>query len=386
MNEIKIKISVTTGTRAEYGLLRPILHEISKNSKLELYLIVTGMHLSKKHGYTINEIKNDGFEIYKKFSMIPKGNSSFYMAQSLGLGILEFSKIFKKLQPDINLILGDRDEAFASALAASHMNIPNAHIHGGDKTKAGIDEYIRHAITKISNIHFVATQKSKNRILRMGENPKYVLFTGSPGIDEIKKHKITNKIKLEEKYKMKFSGDEILLVFHPVTTQTKSVKKQIENILKVLVRFNKTIIIIKPNSDSGSDIILKTLDFYEKKYSFVKIFPNLPRQDYLGLLKICKILVGNSSSGMIEATYFKIPVINIGIRQSGRETGKNVIHVNDVSELKIYNAVQKGLKISKNNLRICNKLYGQGDASKKIVNFLENVTINDQLIQKQIEY
>jgi len=385
VNEIKRKISVITGTRAEYGLLRPILHEITKNSNLELYLIVTGMHLSKKHGYTINEIKNDGFKIYKKFPMIPKGNSSFYMAQSLGLGILEFSKIFKKLQPDINLILGDRDEAFASALAAFHMNIPNAHIHGGDKTKAGIDEYIRHAITKISNIHFVATKKSKNRILRMGENPKYVLLTGSPGIDEIKKHKITNKIKLEEKYQMKLNGDEILLVFHPVTTQTKFIKKQIENILKALIRFNKPIIIIKPNSDSGSNIILKKLDFYKNKYSFVKIFSNLPRQDYLGFLKTCKILVGNSSSGMIEATYFKIPVVNIGIRQSGRETSKNVIHVNDLSELKIHNAVQKGFKITKKNLHISNQLYGQGNASKKIVNFLENVTINDQLIQKQIE-
>ncbi|MGI0022955.1 MAG: UDP-N-acetylglucosamine 2-epimerase, partial [Nitrososphaeraceae archaeon] len=164
---MKRKIAVTTGSRSEYGILRPLLQAISDSKKLDLYLIVAGMHLSKKYGMTINEIKSDGFKIFETVDMVPKGNSTYHMALSLGKGVIAFSKIFHKLKPDINLVLGDRDEAFASALAASHMNIPNAHIHGGDKTKAGIDEYNRHAITKISNIHFAATKKSKERIIRM---------------------------------------------------------------------------------------------------------------------------------------------------------------------------------------------------------------------------
>ena len=166
----KRKISVTTGTRAEYGILRPILDEITNSRKLQLILIVTGSHLSKKHGLTLNEIKKDGYKIAGKINIVPKNSSEFEVTKSIGNGIILFAKIFRKLKPDINLILGDRDEMFASATAAYHMNIPNAHIHGGDKS-GGLDEYTRHAITKISNIHFAATKKSANRILRMGENP-----------------------------------------------------------------------------------------------------------------------------------------------------------------------------------------------------------------------
>ncbi len=173
---MKRKISVITGTRAEYGVLRPVLKKIKASKKLDLFLIVTGMHLSQKYGKTINEIKDDGFEIYAIVKMIPKGNSTFHMAMAVGEGTIQFAKIFQKLKPDINLILGDRDEALSAALAASHMNIPNAHIHGGDKTQAGIDEYNRHAITKLSNIHFAGTRNSKQRIIKMGESSQHVFL------------------------------------------------------------------------------------------------------------------------------------------------------------------------------------------------------------------
>ena len=163
---MKRKISITTGTRAEYGILREVLKQIKNSKHLELYLIVTGMHLDKKFGKTINEIKKDRFVIYTSFKMLPMNDSNYFMAKSLGAGIDRFAKIFHKLKPDINIVFGDRDESLASALAAYHMNIPNAHIHGGDKTKAGIDEYNRHVITKSSNIHFAATKKSFNRILK----------------------------------------------------------------------------------------------------------------------------------------------------------------------------------------------------------------------------
>ena len=224
------KILVTTGTRAEYGFLRPVLKQIQKSDSLKLILIVTGTHLSKKHGLTINEIKKDGFFVNAKIKMIPFGNDNFSMATELGKGILSFTKIFKKFKPDINLILGDRDEMLASSLAAYHMNIPNAHIHGGD-VSGGLDEYTRHAITKISNIHFAATKQSKSRIIRMGENKKFVFFTGSPGIDELVKNKISTKNELLDKYNIDFKGNEIILLYHSVTTEIKFSKNQIKKIL-----------------------------------------------------------------------------------------------------------------------------------------------------------
>ena len=381
----KRKICVTTGTRAEYGLLKPILNEISKSKKLDLYLIVTGMHLSKKHGYTISEIINDGFSVYSKIEMIPKGNSSYFMANSLGKGVIEFSQIFKKLKPDINLILGDRDEAFASALAASHMNIPNAHIHGGDKTMAGIDEYIRHAITKISNLHFAATKKSQQRIIKLGENPKYVYFTGSPGIDEIKNNNITSKIQLEKKYNMKITGDEIILLQHPVTTQIESSKKQIDNTLNAIKKLKKPTICISPNSDAGNFEIFQALQKASSDFSFIRLFQNMPRNDFLGLLSNCSVLVGNSSSGIIEASYFKIPVVNIGIRQKNREKGNNVIDVKDNSVL-IYNAIKKLFNPKSKHIGKLSSIYGSGNTSKKIIKILETILLNDKLIQKQIMY
>lgn len=380
---MKRKISVTTGTRADYGILRPVLQAILKSKKLELYLIVTGTHLSKKHGLTINEIKRDGFEIFATIDMVPQGDTNYFMSKALGEGIIAFSKIFSKLRPDINLILGDRDEMLASALAAAHMNIPNAHIHGGDKS-GGIDEYNRHAITKISNIHFAATKKSKERIIKMGENPKYVFLTGSPGLDEVVSNKITNKKDLEKKYGLKFDGSEILLLQHPVTTQTKISGEQILSTLKAIAKTKKTTIAIAPNSDAGNKIIFKYLESFSRKYDFIKMYRSLPRSDYLGLLKNCGVLVGNSSSGMIEANYFQIPVINIGIRQEGREKGKNVLDLKYASVKSVYDTILKALKIKK-SIKSTN-VYGNGNASKKILYCLEKINLSKDLIQKNIFY
>ena len=381
----KRKIVVTTGTRADYGILRPILQYILKSKKLDLYLVVTGAHLSKKHGLTVNEIKKDGFKIFAKVNMIPKGDTTYFMSEVIGKGVVAFSKIFNKLRPDINMILGDRDEMLASAVAAYHMNIPNVHIHGGDKS-GGIDEYNRHAITKISNIHFAATKKSKERIIKMGENPKYVFFTGSPSIDEVANKRITNKKVLEEKYGIKFTGNEILLLQHPVTTQTELTERQIQTTLNAIVKMNKTTIAIGPNLDVGNKKIFKILKLFSKKYSFIKIFSSLPRSDYLGMLKNCGVLVGNSSSGMIEASYFHIPVINIGARQEGRERGKNIFDIKNASVKKIYRVMLKALQTRKTTSSIHNCIYGSGNTSKKIVSILEKIHLNKDLIQKQLSY
>jgi len=378
------RITVTTGTRAEYGILRPVLREIVKSRNLELFLIVAGMHLSSKFGKTIEEIKHDGFKINAKVNMIPKNDTPYAMATSLGNGVVKFAKIFKKIKPDINLVLGDRDETFSSALAASHMNIPNAHIHGGDKTRAGIDEYNRHTITKISNIHFPATKKSMERILRMGENPKYVFLTGSPSIDEVTKNKITSKKNLEKKYCINLTGEEIILLQHPVTTEYQKSKTQIVNTLKAIVKLKKLTFAIAPNSDAGNHKIFQQLKLYSQKYDFIKMFRNLPRCDYLGMLKNCGVLVGNSSSGLIEGSYFDIPVINIGIRQANRERGTNVQDVKNNSVILIHRAIEKALK--KKPMKFNNKIFGNGKASFKIVRIIERLKLDQNLIQKQITY
>jgi len=379
----KRKILVTTGTRAEYGILRPILHQIMKSKKLELILVVTGTHLSKKHGYTIDEIKKDNFPINAKISMIPKDDTNYSMSIVLGEGIVRFSKVLKKFNPDINLILGDRDEILASALAASRLNIPNAHIHGGD-ISGGIDEYNRHAITKLSNIHFAATKKSMERIIRMGENPKYVFYTGSPSIDEIAQGKISTKKDIEKKYDIDFTKHVILLVQHSVTTESDESGSQILKTLKAIVKSKKNTIAIAPNSDAGNDKIIRYLKSYSKKYQFIKMYANIPRSDYLGFLKYCWVLLGNSSSGLVEASYFNTPVINLGLRQKNREKGKNVIELKNPSIESIY---QNITKIKKTYPKVYKKsIYGSGKASKKISKYLENITLNKNLIQKQMTY
>jgi GDP/UDP-N,N'-diacetylbacillosamine 2-epimerase (hydrolysing) len=380
---MKKKILVTTGTRAEYGILRPLLNELKIRSKVELILVVTGTHLSKKHGYTINEIKKDGFKIHAKVRMIPKKIDKKNLTKEIGNGIIQFAEIFSKFKPDINIVFGDRDEMLASAIAASHMNIINAHLAGGDKS-GGIDEYNRHAITKLSNIHFTNTKNSKKRIIKMGENPKFVFNTGYLAMDDIRRT-ISTKSNIEKKLKLKLQGDEIILIQHPVTTQLNLVEKQIHNMLHSIVSLKKTTIIIAPNADAKSNVILEKIKKSVKKYDFLNFYINIPRGDFLGLLKYCGVLVGNSSSGIAEASFFSIPVVNVGIRQLGRERGMRVIEVKDFKSDEIQKAIKKALKKKNAHNLVKNSTYGDGNASKQIIKILER-PLPKNLIQKYILY
>ena len=381
---MKRKILVVTGSRSEYGILRSIIKKIHESKKLKLYVVAAGMHLSKKYGLTINEIKKDGFPISGKVYMIPKGNRPKDMAEALGKGIISFSKIFHQINPNVVVVLGDRDEALSAALASSHMNIPVAHIHGGDKSQGGIDEYNRHAITKISNLHFAATPKSKERILKMGENPKYVFYTGSPSIDEIKNNSILSKEQLEKKYHHKFSGNEILLLFHPVTTEISKSEKHFKNILSAIAKSHRTTFAVSPNSDAGNFEIFSLLNRFNEKYDFVKLFKNVPRSDFLGLMKNVGVILGNSSSAIIESSYFGTTAINVGIRQQDRERDKNVIDVSGNSASEIFDIIE--YVSTRKNLSVNNKIYGSGNTSSKIIQILETIHLDDQLIQKQISY
>ena len=378
------KILVTTGTRAEYGILRPLLKEIQKSKKLKLILIVTGSHLSKKHGYTINEIKKDGFKIDSIIRLSHFRDKNVDVSTTIGDYVINFSKIFQKFKPDINFIIGDRDEMLASAIAASHMNIINAHLAGGDKS-GGIDEYNRHAITKLSNIHFANTVNSKKRIIRMGEDPKYVFLTGSPVIDDIFSKKITEKSVLEKKLGVKIMGNEIILIQHPVTTQPKQTEMQITNTLNAIASLKIPTFAIGPNLDSGYKKIFKKLQIFSKKYKFLEVHGSFSRPDFLGLLKNCGVLVGNSSSGIIEASCFSIPVINIGIRQKGREGDKKVIEVNNFQHGLIRKAILKAQKMKNDHKLRIKSIYGDGKSSKRITKLLEK-KYPEKISQKYISY
>ena len=378
------KILVSTGGRSEYGILKPLLKEIQNSKKLKLILVVTGSHLSKNHGYTINEIKKDGFKIDAIIKLKHFKDQNIDISTAIGEYIINFSKIFQKFKPDINFMIGDRDEMLASAIAASHMNIINAHLAGGDKS-GGIDEYNRHAITKLSNIHFANTANSKKRIIKMGEDPKYVFLTGSPVVDDIFSKNITEKSMLEKKIGKKIKGDEILLIQHPVTTQPKKAEQQITNTLNTLAGLKIPTFAIKPNLDSEHKIIIKKLQTFSKKYKFIQVYSSFTRSDFLGLLKNCGILVGNSSSGIIEASCFSIPVVNIGIRQKGRDSDKKVIEVNDFQQASIRKAILKAKKMKNEHKLYMKSIYGDGKSSKRITKLLEKKYSNE-IYQKFISY
>jgi UDP-hydrolysing UDP-N-acetyl-D-glucosamine 2-epimerase len=376
-------VTVTTGTRADYGILRPLLKRINRSKNLELFLIVTGSHLSKNHGNTIQEIIKDGFNINTKINIVPKKDDSLNTSIAIGESIIKFSRYFNKIKPDFNIVFGDRYEMLSSTIAAYNQNILNVHIHGGDKS-GGLDEYTRHAITKMSNIHFPATVKSATRIKKMGENPKYIIKSGSLSIDEIIEKKISTLRELNLKYNLDLTGNEIIILQHPDTTEPNKSKEQIVATLKAVIKTKHNAIIIGPNMDTGNNSINKTIKLFSKNNS-LKFFSSLPREDYLGLLKNCKLLIGNSSSGIIESTIFKIPVINIGDRQKGREHGPNVINVKKFSQKLISKSLEKSLLMNKSNLRIKN-IYGNGRTAKKIVEYLEKINLDQRLLKKEIRY
>ena len=269
----------------------------------------------------------------------------------------------------------------ASAISAYHMNIINAHIHGGD-VSGGIDEYTRHAITKISNIHFTATQKSKQRVKNLGENPNYVFNTGSPGVDEINQGMITDKETLEKKYNILANNNTVVLLQHPITTQTNLSKIQILNTIKALATLRNPVIAIAPNSDAGHQEIFNALKNFSKKHDFLHVYSSFPRSDYLGFLSNCGVLVGNSSSGIIEASILGTPVVNLGIRQLNREAGNNVINVKNIESKSILKAIHLALGRSKKPT----KTYRAKNTGKKIVKILETIRLNNNILEKKLSY
>ncbi|MFC1931517.1 UDP-N-acetylglucosamine 2-epimerase [Chloroflexota bacterium] len=379
------KIAVVTGTRAEYGVLYPVLRAIESKQKLRLSLVVTGMHLSHEFGYTVTEIEKDGFKIATNVDMLLSSDTPAAMAKSVGLGIIGMTQAWEQLRPDIILVFGDRVEPLAAAIAGAYMNIPVAHIHGGDVC-GNIDDPTRHAITKFAHVHFPATSKSKQRIINMGEDEWRVHQVGSPALDVILNEPLLSAKALAEELDLNLSQPLILLIQHSVTTQADEAPKQMRKTLEAVMEIGYPTVLIYPNSDAGGRKLIEVIKEYEN-YPFVKIFKSLPRREYLSLMKAASVMVGNSSSGIVEAPSFGLPVVNIGIRQEGRERGKNIIDAGHAKQ-EIIQAIEKALSDKEflTAVRKCENPYGDGKASPRIADTLSRIEITPQLLQKKITY
>jgi len=381
------EITVLTGTRAEYGLLKSSMEAIQTHSELSLSVVATGMHLSPRHGRTVHEIRDDGFTVDREVLMQIDGDSGTAMAKSLGVGTTGLADAFASLNPDIVLLLGDRDEALAGALAAAHMNIPVAHIHGGDSMYgAVIDDSIRHAITKFAHIHFPASELSAKRIRKLGEEEWRITISGAPGLDDILAGDFEDPVTVLSKYDLDPLEPLLLLVQHPVTTQSERAGEQMKTTLDAVESFDTQIVVIYPNSDAGGNQIISEIESREFSQP-VRTFRSLPRDEYLALMYAADVMVGNSSSGIIEAPSFNLPVVDVGPRQEGRQRAKNVISVPHKA-VRIREALSRVLSDS-NQTEIsvsATNPYDHGGAGKRIADRLAEVTIDSSLLRKQLTY
>ena len=377
------KVCVVTGTRAEYGILRPVMRAIDASGALTLQVIAAGMHLDDEHGHTVDEIVKDGFAVDATVEMSPEKDTPPEMGRAVGRGTLRFIDVIEKLSPDVVLVLGDRTEAFAAAIAGVFCGKCVAHIHGGGRRRGGFDESMRHAITKLAHVHFAATQESCTRICRMGEDPAHVHIVGAPGLDDRFDLEFVNSEELGRKLGVDFSRQVIVVVQHPVSTRPDDSADEMRETLEAVVSFDLPVVIIYPNNDAGSKRSINVIREYESR-PFVKVFVNLPRNEFLNLLWCASVLVGNSSCGIIESPSFRLPVVNIGDRQEGRGCPANMINVPHERD-EIADAIANALddeKFKRRFVGIANP-YGTGDASRWIADILGELVIDEHLLQKE---
>ena len=379
----KRTIACMTGTRADYPRVKSVLQEICRRKNLELKLIVTGMHLVKEFGYTIKEIEKDGFRIHEKVPMYQNDDTPYGMAKAAARCSDGIADAVKRLRPDIFLLTVDRIETLATAMSVALMNIPIAHIQGGEVTGT-IDESIRHAVTKMSHIHFTATKEAAERIIKMGEDPKNVHAVGCPYIDIIKSLEFKSKKELSVIYGFNAAKPLVLFTQHPVTTEYGMGARQMMITINALRKFPELeVVALYSNADAGGRYVIKTM----KEMANFHIFPNITDKDYLSLMKRAEFMIGNSSAGIREAPSFHLLVINIGSRQNGRLRAGNVIDVPH-SENEIVKAIKKSLydKKFRKKLAAVQNPYGDGKSAKRIVDILENIKLSPELIQKRITY
>jgi len=377
------KIAVATGSRADYGLLSPLLKLLKDDLAIELQLIACAAHLSSEFGMTKNFIEQDGFLITAEVEMDIFSDSPEGVTRSMGLGCIGFGEIFSQLKPDLLVLLGDRFETLAAAQAAMVAKIPIAHLHGGELTEGAIDDVIRHAITKMSHLHFVATSDFRNRVIQMGEDPKSVFMVGAIGLDNIYNVKSISKEEIESELGIRFDKPVFLATYHPVTLSSADQTRAIQNMFAALDKHPDALIIFTySNSDTFGRQLIKKIENYAKENPFrVIVRPSLGQKLYLGVMKMADLVIGNSSSGLIEAPSFGVPTVNIGIRQKGRPLAPSVISCKENSR-SISEAITRAL--TPEFYKIVSKRenpYGDGKTAEKIYKIISEVNFDNILIK-----
>jgi GDP/UDP-N,N'-diacetylbacillosamine 2-epimerase (hydrolysing) len=368
------RICVVTGSRAEYGLLRWVIAGIQQSKLLELRLVVTGMHLSPEFGSTVEEIEADGFAIDHRVETLLSSDTAIGVTKSIGLGLIGFSEVLDKLKPDILMVLGDRYEIFAAAASAMIAGVPIAHVHGGEKTVGAFDEAIRHSITKMSHLHFVANIEYQRRVIQLGENPEFVFNVGGLGVDSALKSTLLSRAELEISLGIQLARKNFLITFHPETLQKGSSTVQMKQLLAALSDLRDTgLIFTMPNGDTDGRILFRLIEEFCRHHKDAHVYKSLGNQIYYSCMAHFDAVIGNSSSGLMEAPSFKKGTINIGDRQLGRLKASSVIDCNPVKE-EIDAAIKKILSNSfQEALLAVKNPYGDGGASEAIVQKLERL-------------
>lgn len=377
------KICVITGSRAEYGLLSGLMRVIQEDADLQLQIIATNMHLSPEFGLTYKEIEQDGFRIDKKVQMLLSSDTSNATTKSVGLATIGFADAYEDLQPDLIVVLGDRYEILAAVTAALFFKIPVAHLHGGEITEGAYDDCIRHAITKMSHLHFTSTEAYRQRVIQLGEQPERVFYVGAIGIENIKSIPLLSKTELETSIGFSLGSKVLLVTYHPVTLENNTAASQCQNLLDALDEFTEyKVIFTLPNSDTDGRIIIQMIHEYVSKHpDRCMSVPSLGLKRYLSALKYVNAVIGNSSSGIIEVPSFGIPTLDIGDRQKGRLAAKSVIHCGteqkEIAEGLRTVLAEKQKVVSKN----CKNPYDKENTTKTILNIIKCYPLN-QLVQK----
>ncbi|MCD8177162.1 MAG: UDP-N-acetylglucosamine 2-epimerase [Tannerellaceae bacterium] len=378
------KICIVTGSRAEYGLLSGLMASIKADPDLQLQIIATNMHLSPEFGLTYKEIENDGFHIDKKVQMLLSSDTPNATTKSLGLATIGFADAYEDLKPDLIVVLGDRYEILAAVSAALFYRKPVAHIHGGEITEGAYDDAIRHAITKMSHLHFTSTEEYRRRVIQLGEQPDRVFNVGALGVENIKKVPLMSKNEIEDNLNFKLGDKSLLVTYHPVTLENSSAEQQIQNLLDALETISGyQIIFTMPNSDTGGRIIIEKIQkFVESHKEHAIAFTSLGKKRYFSTLQYVSAVIGNSSSGIVEVPSFGIPTLNIGDRQKGRISPNSVIHCG-TEKHEITKSLSKALSEEfKRTLFNVQNPYEQLDTTKKIHQIIAKSTL-DNLIQKR---
>jgi GDP/UDP-N,N'-diacetylbacillosamine 2-epimerase (hydrolysing) len=380
----KKKLLFVTGSRGEWGYIRPLLKLIDERDDFSYSLCVTNMHLLPSFGESVNEIEKDGFKVDYKINMSIDGYNHITQVKSLGLFLVSFADILASDKPDWIILAGDRGEQLMGAIAGGYTYIPVVHIQAGERS-GNIDGMARHAIGKFAHLHIASNEDAKDRLIKLGEEDFRVHNVGAPQLDELVAGMYSSKEYIKNSLGIDLNRDFILVVQHPVTEEFDIADKQIEETMKAVNKFRSPKIVILPNNDAGSVKVREGIEnFLTGEYY---IFSNLKRQDYLGLLKYSKVLVGNSSSGLLEAPTFKTPAVNLGRRQMGREQGINVIN-SDFNEESIAKGIEKALSnefVNEVNANCVNP-YGDGQSAKRILNLIINTPIDNKLIVKDITF